>query len=392
MATTQIQTASLVSQMVEAITESSDRITRIGYGLGETGLVLFYSYLARYTGKSTYVKLAHRWFEHVVEAIDPKKYQGMASIFYRELSELGMVILFLNRHNLLHIDADQMLIKLDRMLEGFMYRKIEEGDLCLMSGALAAGHYFMYRLDTLPEAEQYLKDLVTGIRKNAKQNEQGYFYWRWPLVKSEGIFLNTECGSAMVISFLTALYQKGIYNHQSLLTIRSAVDYVMSHQRNNPESLFPILVGEAEQLRSLRCGDLSTCYGLLRGAQVLQDRLLTKKVLHMLHLCCQRKSRQTALIPDAGLSYGAAGTAVVYDRLHQLTDDSRLGEAASHWYQKILSYQEYENEFLGFRARFNQKHLATNVAFNEGIVGIAIALMQYEDRSLPSVAPLLGFI
>ena len=146
------------------------------------------------------------------------------------------------------------------------------------------------------------------------------------------------------------------------------------------------------QRRSLLHGDLSVGYGLLRGAQVLRDNQRRQEAMRIMRLCGKRRTRIEAQMPDASLLYGAGGTAVLFDTAYRLTNDILLQEAASHWYQAVFTYQEHDNEFLGFRARFNQKQPATNVAFHEGIIGMGIALIQHENRSLPSPAPLLGFI
>ena len=392
MTTTETQTETLVAQISEAVPRLAHRITDIGFGSGKMGLTLFYAYLARYTEQSGYTDQAYQWLDNTIESIDPQRYRGMASLFYRELGELSTVLLFLNQHGLLAFDDSQILTKLDRLLLPFMHRKIDEGDLNVVSGALIAGHYFMHRLDALPEAGQYLEDLIRGIEQNARRDEQGRCYWRWPVVKSDGVYLGMNCGSAMIIAFLSALHEREIQTENSLSLIRSASDYALSCRRDNPASLFPIIVGEPVQRRSLLHGDLSVGYGLLRGAQVLQDDQRWQEAMDIVYLCGERKTRIEAQVPDASLLYGAGGTAILFDAAYCLTNDIRLQKAASHWYQTVFTYQEHDNEFLGFRARFNQKQPATNVAFHEGIIGMGIALMQHENRSLPSLAPLLGFI
>ena len=392
MTTTETQTEAFVAQVTKVIPSLAHRITNLGFGSGKMGLTLFYAYLARYTEQPEYTDQAYRWIDNTIESIDPQRYQGMASLFYRELGELGTALLFLNQHGLLAFDDSRILARLDELLLRFMHRKIDEGDLNIVSGALIAGHYFMHRLDVFPEAKEYLEDLVQGIEKNARRDEQGRCYWRWPVVKSDGVYLGMNCGSAMIIAFLSALYERGIQPSASLPLIRSASNYVLSCRRDNSASLFPIIVGEPVQRRSLLHGDLSVGYGLLHGSQVLQDGHWRQEAVDILHSCCERKTRIEAQMPDASLLYGAGGTAVLFDTAYSLTNDIRLQEAASHWYQAVFTYQEHNNEFLGFRARFNQKQPATNVAFHEGIIGTGIALMQHENRSLPSLAPLLGFI
>ena len=392
MTTYETQIEALVAQITEAIPRLAHRITDTGYGSGKMGLTLFYAYSEQYSEQLESINQAYQWLDNTIESIDPSRYQGMASLLYRELGELGTALLFLSQQGLLACDDSQILAKLDKLLLRFMYQKIEEGDLNIVSGALIAGHYFMHRLDTFPEAKSYLEDLIRGIENNARQDEQGRHYWRWPVVKSDGVYLGMNCGSAMIIAFLSALHERVIQTENSLSLIRSASDYIMSHRRDNLESLFPIIVGEPVQKRSLLHGDLGACYGLFRGAQVLQDHQRVQEVMCMLYQCCEHKTRIAAQMPDASLLYGAGGTAVLFDTLYHFTQDIRFREAASYWYQAIFSYQEHENEFLGFRARFNQKRAHTNLGFHEGIIGIGIALMQYEDRSLPSIAPLLGFI
>lgn len=392
MTTTETQTEAFVAQVTEVIPSLAHRITNLGFGSGKMGLTLFYAYLTRYTEQPEYTDQAYQWIDDTIESIDPQRYRGMASLFYRELGELGTALLFLNQHGLLALDDSRILARLDELLLRFMHRKIDEGDLNVVSGALIAGHYFMHRLDTLPEAKQYLDDLIRGIEQNARRDEQGRCYWRWPVVKSDGVYLGMNCGSAMIIAFLSALHERDIQPSASGPLILSASDYVLSCRRDNPASLFPIIVGEPVQRRSLLHGDLSVGYGLLRGAQVLRDDQRQQEAMDIVHRCGERKTRIEAQMPDASLLYGAGGTAVLFDTLYHLTNDIRLQEAASHWYQTIFTYQEHDNESLGVRARFNQKQPATNVAFHEGIVGISLTLMQHENRSLPSLAPLLGFI
>lgn len=390
--TKQQQLRTIILNISETVPQLEDRFKYLGYNSGMMGLVIFYCYLARYTDNSSYLKKAEHILYKAIDNINPLAHKGFASIFFRELVDIGITIHYLNFNGLLKVEANDFLEQLDDILYGFMIRKISEGDLNVFTGALAAGHYFLTRIRVLPGTRFYLEELVNGIEENALQDESGNYYWKWPYFKSEGVYLGLSCGSAMMLTFLAALYENDISPNKVANIVKRASAYIIYHKRKFNKSCFPILVGEKVTVRSLLHGDLGTCYGLLRAANVLTSQELEQETLNILYNCCKRREKEDTLIDDASVFYGASGVALLFGKIYRITNCYTFHETATYWHKKIISFRQYENEFSGFRARFNQKYPHTNAGFSEGIIGIGMVLMKHLDKDLPSLDPLVGLL
>lgn len=384
--------APVLAAITEAVAAQESRIRYANYSTGKMGLVLFYSYLAACSGEDGYRAKADRLFGEAISALDPGAFGGNGSLFYKELAEIGVALHHLETNGLLRPDAGGLLNLLDELLYPFMQQKMREGDLNEVTGALAAGQYFLTRLRTLPAAETYLRQLVRSIEEHARHDEQGRCYWKWPVFKSDGVYLGLIAGSAMQLSFLASVYEAGLTLPGIVTITERAAAFVLGQKRQFAKSFFPIKVGEPVAVRPLLQGDLGICYGLLRAASVLQSPDLHQETCYLLEKACERRADADARVTDASVLYGASGVALLLDRAYALTGRPALADAAGYWYGRIGSFARHQNECAGFRATFNQRHPHTNVAFDEGIVGIGITLMHHTNADLPHPGALAGLL
>ena len=382
----------VIDQIEHVMPALEHKITSFGYQTGKAGIAMYYYFMTHFKKNAKYEEKANQWLDDAILSIDSASFKGFASMFYRELAQLGIAIIYINRQPSLLAADETLLRNIDELLCDFMRQKIKEGDLNAISGGLVAGYYFLLRTEAQPQAKAWLEELVVGIEHCAKTDPSGSYYWRWPVWKSEGVYLGLHCGAAAILSFLAAAYGQGIAQERVLAISRRACAYVLAQKRDFPNSYFPVIVGESLAIGSLLQGDLGTCYGLLRAAQILDDAQMMKQTMQILVRSCERKYKEQTLIYDASILYGASGAALMYEKIDQITEQSVFKQAMVYWHQTIIGHQQYDNEFAGFRARFNQKYPQTNIAFSEGIVGIALTLMRYLDKSLPSLFPLVQLV
>nr|WKN34024.1 lanthionine synthetase LanC family protein [Tunicatimonas sp. TK19036] len=388
----QEQHTDVIYDIVAEASKRGSQLQYIGYHNGRAGLALFYSHVAHFTGEPKYIQRANNVINEIMANLSTSLYKGYASFFYRDLAQLGMVIRYMEQAGQLNINTNDLLHTLDSVLHRFMLNKIAEGDLYQITGALAAGHYFLSRTDQLPEASLYLQQLIDGIERTARTDREGNYYWQWPHYKCDGVYLGLHCGSAMIINFLAGIKNYVDDDAQIKHIIEKASSYIVAQKRSFSKSHFPIKAQDPIKINSLLLGDLGIGYGLLRASQLLNNSTLEEEALTVLYDCCKRQTAEETLIHDASIFYGASGTALLFERIFDLTHQYCFSQSAQYWHQQVPAFRHPEHPHAGFKAIFNQKYPYTNICFNEGILGIGIALMRNLTPFTPSLNSLLGYL
>jgi hypothetical protein len=82
-------------------------------------------------------------------------------------------------------------------------------------------------------------------------------------------------------------------------------------------------------------GDLGVATGMLGAARGVDESAWECEALAVAFHEAERSFSQTEVL-CAGLCHGAAGLGHLFNRFYQATNESRLSEAAQHWFHKAL--------------------------------------------------------
>ncbi|WP_343693117.1 lanthionine synthetase LanC family protein [Chitinophaga sp.] len=384
----------VISEEIERIrqgfTGKDHLLQNAAFDTGLTGLTLFYSYYARYTRDDSYLKPAMKYLEEGLAFLSESYKRVYATdSLDNHLGQTGRMLLFLKETALLDVDTDNVLPDIDAALATLMKSKIEMGDFDYNSGALAAGHYFMYRYQTNPLVAESLGVLVRGLRKQAFTDDDGDYYWKSPSIYNR-VYIGISHGSAAVMNIVSSIMEAGIEVDVCRDLLEKTAHFVSKQMRTQERGIFPLIWNDKVEPKqfALCYGDLGTAYGLYRAAVALQDATLKKKAEAAMEDCLLR-SREDGLTLDAGFIYGAAGVAAMFEKVYEKTNDTRYLERADYWYRQIPFYGIHGGDYAGYRSRLLNASEYWHVCFGWGVIGIGTALMRYDDKSLPPLGKLL---
>ena len=300
------------------------------------------------------------------------------------MAHIGRFILFAQKNELLDIDADDYLAQLDEILFDLMKSKIEHKDFDSLSGAMASGFYFLERFEQKNLCRDQIAHLVIALKENAEEDEEGDYFWKSPSLYDR-IYLGISHGSGLMMSFLCHAIESEIEVELATETLKKATKYLKKQYRKTEfKGLFPNMIGdEIEDMQFALCyGDLGTAYALLKASIVLKDKKLRSFTDAILEDCLTR-SKNDNLTLDASIYYGASGLVIAFDKIAKITKDDRYSERSEYWFNQILTYKIYNNDYCGFQTRLVEQNDLWNVSCGWGILGIGITLMAYGEKNLP---------
>ncbi|MBT2562525.1 lanthionine synthetase LanC family protein [Pedobacter sp. ISL-64] len=382
-----------IEKIKNVLDSKGDVAGSLSYETGLLGKALFYFYYARYTNDTSYIDKAQENFSDALSALDLENFKPLyrTDSLDSHLAHLGRFITFCNDNGFLELDDADYLSKIDDVLFSLMESKISSGNFDLNNGALAAGYHYLSRYPKISKAGEHLGRLVKGILEKAKTDLDGDCFWELPVMGNR-VYLGISHGSALIISFLVNVYEKGIEKEICAGLIKKASHFVLKQKFRFEKGLFPNYIGDVEDDRkqfSLCYGDIGIGYALYRAGDILGENRLKLTAQEILDDCLERK-REDRLTLDASIIYGAAGLAETFDKLYRLNQDLRFKKASEYWYNSIPSYAIHNDEYAGYKTRINNAGDLWNISFGWGIIGIGISLMRSEDNKLPPIDALLS--
>jgi lantibiotic modifying enzyme len=387
-----------IMQIKEVLTNAEAFLgTNSTYEVGVLGLSLFYSYYALFTGDNKYFTMAEKYLEQGLRF----SYLGSFKRVYRSdsidshISNVGRFLEFSKKNHLLDIDTNSYLKSLDEMAFRLMQSKISISDFDYNSGAFAGGHYFLSRLQSNKDAAEVFPVLLRGLEERALKDAQGDYYWISPSLFDHA-YLGLSHGSAMVISLLSTLYNKGIEQDNCERIIRKTCNFLLKQKRDVEYGLFPLYLDDAYGVKPFcPCyGDIGIAYALAKAkaAGILKDAEVEHTISTIIDISVGR-----TYVPDASpypsdgaLTYGASGLAALLENLSTFYQDERLKAASYYWYGEIAGYARHDNQFAGYKCMFSASNDEIwNMSFGWGVIGIGMSLMRYLNPELPAFADLL---
>lgn len=361
----------------KCIEENENAIEYLGLSNGMLGLSFYYYYDFLYTTKETSLQKMMHYIKKSIGAIN-EEYQSPFSQI--EMIEMGLYLIYLYNQELLDEDIEAYLLELDEIIETYLLKKIEEGDLDYTVGFLKAGYYFIKRENN---DKTHLLHKILDVIENLSIQDGDLRYWRFTLRDSQNptVELGLGHGVTGIVSFLLHLYKKEIEKERCSRLLNSAIHFILSQENQSDINWFPINAFENKKLgyHNLSYGDIGIGYVLYKAGEILKNKNYSQKALLILENAAKFKDEERNHIKDANLIYGASGLCSVFNLLYELTKSEKMLFAREYWHNKIMESNDYTNHnWAGFNTHFNGTYEYAQLGFSQGITGIGITLLADE--------------
>jgi lantibiotic modifying enzyme len=354
---------------------------------GYAGLALLYGYLAEAKTVPGAGKAAEHFLDGAVDAVavmpmEPSLFGGFTGVAWATAHLDG---------RLFHAQAEDPNTAVDKALGTCLAQSPWAGDYDLVSGLVGIGVYALTRL-SYPTARAILAQVIDRLDETAERGRQGITWLTPPerlpphhrKVYPRGHYnLGVAHGVPGVIALLAGAWAAGVARKTAERLLEGAVDWLLAQRlpAANP-SRFPSWVGPGtapQPARSAWCyGDPGIACTLLLASRVLGEPSWEREALALAHHAAAR-SPQSAGVRDAGLCHGAAGLGHLFNRLYQVTDETRFAQAACFWLVRTLDLRQPGCGIAGFVTReVGTDGVETWVAdpgILTGVAGIALALL-----------------
>lgn len=353
---------------------------------GQAGIVLLQAILYQGTKNEDYKKLIHDGIDHITGVIENS--ERPLSTFCGGLAGLGWLMIYLNKNNIIDIDAEEYLEELDELLDIEIDRMLHTKNFDILHGAMGLGVYFIKR-----NKENSVIKIINALIADKQDMNPGIAWSRFDAhTKKEYIYdFGLAHGIAGNLYFLGKCYKAGIMQEKCKELIDGCVEFYMNNiqpESDTPESFFPNSIiakhykTEAQQVQLSRVawcyGDLGILHTLLLVSIWLEDKMLKDKVLNMLLKVAERRSVPESLINDAGFCHGTVGNCYLFKNIYKLSGNAVFLETADYWLEQTLNFCRNESSSVcGYLFFKGDKGWAPQTDILSGIGGIGIVLADY---------------
>src|SRR5688572_1369218 len=164
-----------IEKIGNAIWLNQHMFSNVTFESGFLGPSLFYSYLWLYTGNTNYLTRSELFLEKGLSLLN----RNMFTRCYKtdsidnHIAQVGRFLEFVKTHEIMNVDADDIIGSFDLVLLDLMNSKIKVGDFDIQSGALAAGYYYLSRSTNKGHVAEYLSILIRGLDASAVVDGSG---------------------------------------------------------------------------------------------------------------------------------------------------------------------------------------------------------------------------
>jgi lantibiotic modifying enzyme len=311
---------------------------------GSAGLSVLFAQLARVGGKEHPRAVATRFLDDAIDVLSaaplgPSLYAGFTGIAWAA----ELVGRLLDGHD---EDPNE---GIDDALLGLLARaNWDNRSYDLIYGLTGLGVYAMERWPR-PVAADSVAAVVDHLTRRARHDEHGTYWWTGPSLllgprreqyPAGGVDLGVAHGIAGVIPFLACARALGLAGTEADALLEGAVGWLLAHTvetEAGPTIPYFIADGTAPgPARSAWCyGDPGVAAALLVAGHEAQKPAWTQTATRLARRAAERPIAHTGVV-DAGFCHGSAGLAHLFNRMHQMTGDQTLCEAARFWVDQTL--------------------------------------------------------
>ena len=302
------------------------------------------------------------------QALDHSLASGIAGIGWA-LEETGV-----------NTEEDQC-IEIDECLIELLSVDHWQGEYELLYGLVGVGVYALSRMGQL--SGRKLCSLVVNHLQALAVESETQMFWRTPTgsvfirdnVPQPQIDLGVAHGNLGVLGLLQKLVEVEFEVEQTRPMLTKVLNFYSTITKGHESYLPSHLGGEHKSLLGWCYGDLTSALLIIKSAKVLDSEAFYQFGIEVAQATLARKAEFEGL-RDAALCHGAAGIALIYQRLFQETQIQAFNERRDYWCRKLLEQAEAEPELTGLMA----KHKQTAEPFpGEGLLsgyaGIALSIL-----------------
>jgi lantibiotic modifying enzyme len=237
-----------------------------------------------------------------------------------------------------------------------------------------------------------LEAAVSSLSDHCERAPHGVA-WRMPLAlvgpRAKSVFREGEYafgvahGIAGVLPVLARIRETGVAVDEAGDLLSGATDFLLAH-RLGPGSprVFPASTMKADDTDIMGLswcwGDLGIGVALANAAIVSQDNELLDTSLRACRGAAER-GLHPYNVKDASICHGLAGTAHMFNRLFQATNERLFCEAAQHWYRRLLDLCKPGSGYGGYVFHVplgtGETGLDASPGYLTGSAGVGLALI-----------------
>ncbi|QGK74136.1 lanthionine synthetase LanC family protein [Flavobacterium sp. SLB02] len=376
----------IIVEIEDSIKKNIENFTSMGVTNGLAGVSLFYYY--KYEKKQNQqfeLDNCLHYLEKSINGLD-ENYSGPNIV--NDILEIGNLLDFYiekgvldNEVTLPYFDA------YDSILESYLLDNLEKDQLSPAFGALQFSNYFIFKQQTLNDKYIYLfsKGLEKIEELSFEHPDSNGIYWKSNIKRDNEylIELGIKHGVMGIVDHLVKLFQLGFKTQRVLDLIQKAMRYIVYFKEEKGKALFPFSTEKNTADRSFSFGtvygDLGVAYGFYKVGKICDlPEYVNIGVDILLNSCMYRDNEKK--ITDASLLYGNLGIASLLSLFKKNCNSHILDISIDYWYNRTKEYNVNNNQWAGFDPTFNRFDSNAQLSFGHGIVGIGIALLNFENN------------
>lgn len=374
-----------IIEKVDEIAQLSSKVERPGGLLtGAAGELLFQYYYKKYKGED--LNEISELVEEVVSAVT----EADTTNYVEGLAGYGWLISFLQEEGILDLDDQEFWSELDSALAAQMQQHMQIGNYDFFYGATSLGIHFVQRRNS-----EQVNILLDHLLDTAIKTEKGY-NWLHVIYEQDGTpksvtNVSVAHGSSAMVYFLSECIAKRVGDQQKAHELfNAAVDYILSHERENEQYRFPgsIIMEEGPEYGTVNDVErLAWCYGdvgiaiTMMNAGRKTDRFdIYQRGEDILMATVSIQDHQEAGIQDAGMCHGTAGLVQMYRRAYRLSGKEEFLKASNYWLEATLEYATFEDGYAGFKSCGHDCY-EKEVGILEGVNGIGLSMLGSLDEN-----------
>jgi hypothetical protein len=294
---------------------------------------------------------------------------------------IGWFFNHVNQNNLLKIDSNTVINKLDLILINSI--DSYKNNIDFIHGLAGLLWYFVDRKD--PD-KIYVDKILPLIFDKIEVIDNGYksinFYN--PLTEEYGLNIGLSHGLASILVIFSRIYELKLSIIDLKPLISNFINFILSNENTNNLliSSFPNNVGEDNKNSRLAwCyGDLGICYSLYYSCKIIGNESGTKKVKELLSKTIKRVDVFTTGVQDGSFCHGSFGIAYMYFYMSKLTEDQQLYNSAIFWLEDGLSRMNFEQGYCGYMKKYKEIYI-NDAGIIEGLSGVLLVLQSFSNNN-----------
>jgi lantibiotic modifying enzyme len=374
-----------IEDIAAALAADPVELVHPGFVDGAAGRALYYAYLGAAWPESGNAERVDRYLDRALESLAE---MPMTARLYGGFVGIAWVAEHLRREFDGPGDDDSNL-PIDEALHEYLGTSPWTGDYDLIGGLTGYGVYALERLPT-SIARENLARMVARLAEKAVSDADG-LAWRRTIdlmpperhaAHPNGYFdLGVAHGVPGVVAVLAGALAAGVTVETTRPLFERSLAWLMT-QRGPSDAESAFATGfDTRTARSAWCyGDPGIAGALFAATRAVGDARGAAQALAIARHATTRPFERSGCV-DAGLCHGAAGLALIYNRLWQATDEGIFADAARLWYVRALDMRRAGQGVAGIqsrRARTDGDHQLgwfDDASFLTGAVGVGLALL-----------------